>query len=155
MLRITSRGGALIGAVVATVDVTGARCGAVGPSTSIDDPGLDGYRLLEYCDRMELALAVADLAVSRAGATTVSELAVVGVPAVYVPYPVGNGEQELNARGAVAAGGAVLVRDADFTAEYVERATTAASSASCSIPVTPRARSGPTPPIARPPTSGR
>src|SRR5690606_37470996 len=82
---------------------------------------LDGYRILEYCDRMELALAVADLAVSRAGATTVSELAVVGVPTVYVPYPVGNGEQELNARGAVSAGGAVLVRGAEFTPEYVER----------------------------------
>ncbi len=65
---------------------------------------------------MDLALAVADLAVSRAGAATVSELAALGIPAVFVPYAVGNGEQELNARDAVAAGGALLVDDADFDA---------------------------------------
>lgn len=92
-----------------------------GSHTPVADPGLPGYRILEYCDRMDLALAVADLAVSRAGAATVSELAAVGIPAVFVPYAVGNGEQALNARGAVDAGGAVLVRDAAFTPEYVER----------------------------------
>jgi UDP-N-acetylglucosamine--N-acetylmuramyl-(pentapeptide) pyrophosphoryl-undecaprenol N-acetylglucosamine transferase len=70
---------------------------------------------------MDLALAVADLAVSRAGAATVCELAAVGVPAVFVPYAVGNGEQTLNARGAVEAGGAVLVSDAAFTPEFVAR----------------------------------
>jgi len=92
-----------------------------GSHTPVDDPGLPGYRLLEYCDRMDLALAVADLAVSRAGAATVCELAAVGVPAVFVPYAVGNGEQVLNARGAVEAGGALLVADAAFTPEYVAR----------------------------------
>ena len=69
---------------------------------------------------MDLALAVTDLAVSRAGAATVSELAALGIPAVFVPYAVGNGEQELNARDAVAAGGALLVADADFDARWVE-----------------------------------
>lgn len=92
-----------------------------GSTTPVDDPGLDGYRLLEYCDRMDLALAVADLAVSRAGAATVSELAAIGIPAVFVPYAVGNGEQRLNARGAVEVGGALLVADADFTPDYVAR----------------------------------
>ena len=67
--------------------------------SAVDDPGLAGYHLLEYCDRMDLALAAADLAVSRAGSATVSELAALGLPAVFVPYPVGNGEQALNARG--------------------------------------------------------
>lgn len=85
-----------------------------------DDPGLPGYSLLPYCDRMDLALAIADLAVSRAGAATVCELAAIGVPAVFVPYPVGNGEQRLNARGAVEAGGARLVDDADFTPEWID-----------------------------------
>jgi len=92
-----------------------------GSHTPVEDPALDGYRLLEYCDRMDLALAAADLAVSRAGAATVSELAAIGIPAVFVPYAVGNGEQRLNARGAVEAGGALLVADADFTPEYVAR----------------------------------
>ena len=64
-------------------------------------------------------MAVADLAVSRAGSATVSEFSAVGVPAVYVPYPVGNGEQRFNAADAVAAGGALLVSDADFTPDWV------------------------------------
>jgi UDP-N-acetylglucosamine--N-acetylmuramyl-(pentapeptide) pyrophosphoryl-undecaprenol N-acetylglucosamine transferase len=84
-----------------------------------DDPRLPGYRMLPYGNRMDLALAVADLAVSRAGSATVAELAALGVPAVFVPYATGNGEQRLNARGMVEAGGALLVDDARFTPEWV------------------------------------
>ena len=90
-----------------------------GQKSPVTDPKLAGYRLLPYCDRMELAIAVADLAVSRAGSATVSELSAVGVPAVYVPYPVGNGEQRYNARDAVDAGAALLVDDAAFTPDWV------------------------------------
>jgi UDP-N-acetylglucosamine--N-acetylmuramyl-(pentapeptide) pyrophosphoryl-undecaprenol N-acetylglucosamine transferase len=75
--------------------------------------------MLEYSDRMELALSAADFAVSRAGAATVSELTALGIPAVYVPYPVGNGEQRFNARGVVAAGGGVLVEDSRFLPAFV------------------------------------
>lgn len=105
---------AILGTGWQVLHVTGSR-------SPVADPGLPGYRILEYCDRMDLALAAADLAVSRAGAATVCELAAVGVPAVFVPYPVGNGEQALNARTAVAAGGALLVVDAAFTPDYVAR----------------------------------
>ncbi|WP_167050963.1 UDP-N-acetylglucosamine--N-acetylmuramyl-(pentapeptide) pyrophosphoryl-undecaprenol N-acetylglucosamine transferase [Salinibacterium sp. ZJ77] len=90
-----------------------------GSRSPVQDPGLEGYRIIEYCDRMDLALAVADLAVSRSGAATVSELAALGIPAVFVPYAVGNGEQALNARDAVDAGGAMIVSDADFTPDWV------------------------------------
>ena len=65
--------------------------------------------------------AIADVAVSRAGAATVSELAALGIPAVYVPYPVGNGEQRFNAADVVGAGGGILVDDADFTPAWVQR----------------------------------
>jgi UDP-N-acetylglucosamine--N-acetylmuramyl-(pentapeptide) pyrophosphoryl-undecaprenol N-acetylglucosamine transferase len=75
---------------------------------------------LDYIDRMDLAYAAADLAVSRAGAMTCAELAAVGLPAVYVPLPVGNGEQALNATPVVSAGGGLLVDDAAFTPEVVE-----------------------------------
>jgi UDP-N-acetylglucosamine--N-acetylmuramyl-(pentapeptide) pyrophosphoryl-undecaprenol N-acetylglucosamine transferase len=85
----------------------------------VADPGLPGYHLLAYSDRMDLAFAAADLAISRAGSATVSELAAVGLPAVFVPYPVGNGEQALNAADAVEAGGALLVADGDFTPDWV------------------------------------
>lgn len=90
-----------------------------GERSETIDPRLPGYVLLRYCDRMELAIAVADLAVSRAGSATVSEFTAVGVPAIYVPYPVGNGEQRFNAVDVVAAGGGVVVADADFTSEWV------------------------------------
>lgn len=88
---------------------------------AVDDPNLPGYLVLKYADRMDLALAVADLAVARAGTATVAELSALGVPAVFVPYAVGNGEQRFNARGAVEAGGAVIVDDAAFTPDWVAR----------------------------------
>lgn len=81
----------------------------------------EGYRQVEYVDGMELAYAAADLLLARSGAATVCEVAAVGVPAVFVPLPIGNGEQALNAAGLVNAGGAVIVRDRDFTAQWVAR----------------------------------
>lgn len=90
-----------------------------GDRAPVEDPHLAGYHLMTYCDRMDLALSAADLAISRAGSATVSELAALGVPAVFVPYAVGNGEQALNARDAVEAGGALVVSDGDFDAEWV------------------------------------
>ncbi|MCU1475279.1 glycosyltransferase [Amnibacterium sp.] len=92
-----------------------------GERTAVADPRLAGYRMLPYADRMDLVLSAADLAVSRAGASTVSELSALGLPAVYVPYAVGNGEQRFNAAGVVAAGGALLVPDAEFTPETFAR----------------------------------
>lgn len=88
---------------------------AVGERDEFIDPDAEGYRVVPYLDRMDLALALADLVVARAGAATVSELSALGIPAVYVPYAVGNGEQALNAASAVAAGAALLIPDAEFT----------------------------------------
>jgi UDP-N-acetylglucosamine--N-acetylmuramyl-(pentapeptide) pyrophosphoryl-undecaprenol N-acetylglucosamine transferase len=91
----------------------------VGESRDFVDPRISGYVPMPYCDRMDLALAVADLVVARSGAATVSELAGLGIPAVFVPYPVGNGEQELNARDSVEAGAATICLDKDFTPQWV------------------------------------
>lgn len=77
------------------------------------------HHVVGYADRMDLAYAAADLAVCRAGAMTCAELAAVGLPAVYVPLPIGNGEQALNARPLVRAGGGLLVEDAAFDAAVV------------------------------------
>lgn len=82
-------------------------------------PGRPPYRALPYLDRMDLAYAAADLAICRSGAMTVAEVSAVGLPAVYVPLPIGNGEQRLNALPVVAAGGGLLVDDADLTPEFV------------------------------------
>jgi UDP-N-acetylglucosamine--N-acetylmuramyl-(pentapeptide) pyrophosphoryl-undecaprenol N-acetylglucosamine transferase len=74
---------------------------------------------VEYVDGMETVYAATDLLLARAGAATVCEVAAVGVPAVFVPLPIGNGEQALNAAGLVAAGGALLVDDNDFSADWI------------------------------------
>lgn len=91
----------------------------VGETREFTDPKIAGYHALPYCDRMDLALAASDFVIARSGAATVCELAGLGIPAVFVPYPVGNGEQEMNARDPVAAGGAILCPDAEFTGEWV------------------------------------
>ncbi len=77
--------------------------------------GAPPYVTVPYLDRMDLAYAAADLALCRSGMNSVAELSAVGLPAVFVPLPHGNGEQKLNARAVVEAGGGVLVDDADMT----------------------------------------
>jgi UDP-N-acetylglucosamine--N-acetylmuramyl-(pentapeptide) pyrophosphoryl-undecaprenol N-acetylglucosamine transferase len=74
---------------------------------------------VKYCSEMHLAVVAADLAVARAGASTVAEFSALGLPAIYVPYPVGNGEQSFNLQQVEAAGGAVAVLDADFEPSVV------------------------------------
>jgi UDP-N-acetylmuramate--alanine ligase len=82
-------------------------------------PGAERYHVREYLAEMEQALAVADVVLCRSGAGTVSELAALGIPAVYVPLPVGNGEQRLNAQPVVAEGGGLLVADEALTGEWI------------------------------------
>jgi UDP-N-acetylglucosamine--N-acetylmuramyl-(pentapeptide) pyrophosphoryl-undecaprenol N-acetylglucosamine transferase len=72
-----------------------------------------------YMDRMDLAYAAADLVLCRSGALTCAELTAVGLPAAYVPLPYGNGEQALNAAPIVAAGGGLVIDDADLTADWI------------------------------------
>jgi UDP-N-acetylglucosamine--N-acetylmuramyl-(pentapeptide) pyrophosphoryl-undecaprenol N-acetylglucosamine transferase len=75
-----------------------------------------GYRLLRYEDRMPDLYAAMAIAVCRAGATTVAELAAAGVPSVLVPLPGAPGDhQTRNAEALVDAGAAVLVPDAECT----------------------------------------
>jgi len=91
----------------------------VGERANLGEYSEAGYTRMAYCSRMDAAIAAADFAVSRAGASTVSEFSAAGLPAVYIPYPVGNGEQRLNAQTVVAAGGGLICLDKDFTPEFV------------------------------------
>ena len=76
------------------------------------------YRGVRYEDHMELVLAAADVAVCRAGGTTVAELAVGGGPSVLVPLPIApRDHQRANAAALVDAGAAVLVTDGDMSTE--------------------------------------
>jgi UDP-N-acetylglucosamine--N-acetylmuramyl-(pentapeptide) pyrophosphoryl-undecaprenol N-acetylglucosamine transferase len=81
--------------------------------------GLPKYEVVEYLERMDLAYAAADLLVCRAGAGSVAEAAAIGLPACFVPLPIGNGEQRFNAAPVVEAGGALMVDNADCTPQWV------------------------------------
>jgi UDP-N-acetylglucosamine--N-acetylmuramyl-(pentapeptide) pyrophosphoryl-undecaprenol N-acetylglucosamine transferase len=105
----------LRGAGVQVLHVIGPRNGADAPMAATGVP----YVATPYIDRMDLAYAAADFALCRAGAMTCAELTAVGLPAAYVPLPIGNGEQRLNAVPIVQRGGGMLVNDADLTPEWI------------------------------------
>jgi UDP-N-acetylglucosamine--N-acetylmuramyl-(pentapeptide) pyrophosphoryl-undecaprenol N-acetylglucosamine transferase len=95
---------------------------AHGPKNSVAIQQVMGapiYRTVPYLEKMDLAYAAADMVVCRSGAMTVAEVSAVGLPAVFVPLPHGNGEQALNAQPVVSAGGARLVADAELTPQRV------------------------------------
>lgn len=98
---------------VQVLHVQGKHGGAEPAATDVP------YVVVDFVDRMDLAYAAADLVVCRAGANSVTEAAAVGLPAIFVPLPIGNGEQVKNARPVVDAGGALQVDDADVSTAWV------------------------------------
>lgn len=93
----------------------------VGPKNEAVQPeSAAPYVVLNYVDRMDLAYAAADAVLCRSGSNTVTEVSGIGLPGVYVPLPIGNGEQARNAAGVVEAGGGLLVEDATLTAAWIE-----------------------------------
>lgn len=92
---------------------------SVGLKNDFPQTESEFYRPLNYIDRMDLAYAAADFVISRAGAMTVAELTAVGLPACFVPLPIGNGEQSLNAGPIVKAGGALMLPDLEFNPDFV------------------------------------
>ena len=79
------------------------------------------YHVREYLAEMHLAYSVADLVVCRSGAGTVCEIAALGIPAIFVPLPIGNGEQRLNAQDLENAGGALIVADSELTPAWLKQ----------------------------------
>lgn len=90
-------------------------------SASLKKESSGQWRALGYLDDMASAYALADLVVSRSGAVTCAELTATGVPAVLVPYAVGNGEQTLNAESLLKSGGYRLVADVELDGERLWR----------------------------------
>jgi len=91
-----------------------------GPAheVTVPDTGVP-YVAVGYVDRMDLAYSAADAVLCRSGSNTVTEVSGVGLPAVFVPLPIGNGEQALNAAAVIEAGGGLLVDDAQLTSSWV------------------------------------
>jgi UDP-N-acetylglucosamine--N-acetylmuramyl-(pentapeptide) pyrophosphoryl-undecaprenol N-acetylglucosamine transferase len=108
---------AITAAGVQVLHIMGARNEPVPIPPDLPMP----YVSLPYLSEMELGYAAADLVLSRGGAMTLAEVTTVGLPAVYVPLPYGNGEQRRNALPVVQAGGGVLVDDAELSPQWLER----------------------------------
>lgn len=113
---VSAAAGALAARGIAVLHAHGPKNTLELPAPGPDDPP---YVAVPYLDRMDLAYSAADLAICRSGAMTVAEVSAVGLPAVYVPLPIGNGEQRLNALPVVTAGGGLLIDDADLTPDVV------------------------------------
>jgi UDP-N-acetylglucosamine--N-acetylmuramyl-(pentapeptide) pyrophosphoryl-undecaprenol N-acetylglucosamine transferase len=116
-LAVAGAAKAITAAGVQVLHVTGARNEPVEIPTDLPVP----YITMPYLPDIEQGYAAADLMVGRGGAMTCAEVAAVGLPAVYVPYPHSNQEQRRNALPVVAAGGGLLVDDAELTPDWLEQ----------------------------------
>ncbi len=86
------------------------------------EDGLE-FHLIPFIEDMAWAYGEADLVVSRAGASTLFELAALGKPSILIPYPYAtNNHQELNARALEGMGGAVVIPQAELSGERLARA---------------------------------
>ena len=91
----------------------------VGGNSDLEEQKTTLVSRIKYCDRMDLAISAATLAIARSGSSTVCEFGAFGLPTVFVPYPVGNGEQRFNATHLVKAEAAILIEDAKFDSAFV------------------------------------
>jgi UDP-N-acetylglucosamine--N-acetylmuramyl-(pentapeptide) pyrophosphoryl-undecaprenol N-acetylglucosamine transferase len=85
----------------------------------ITDPSGGCYIPVPFIDRMDLAYSAADLVISRAGAMSVAEISTVGIPAIFIPLPIGNGEQKRNAQKLIDCGAARVYENSGFTRELI------------------------------------
>ncbi len=108
---------ALTAAGIQVLHIMGARNEPVEIPPDLPAP----YVTMKFLSEMQLGYAAADLALCRGGAMTCAETAAVGMPAIYVPLPYGNGEQRRNALPVVEAGGGILIDDGELSPDWIER----------------------------------
>jgi UDP-N-acetylglucosamine--N-acetylmuramyl-(pentapeptide) pyrophosphoryl-undecaprenol N-acetylglucosamine transferase len=76
-------------------------------------------QVMAFIDRMDLVYAAADIIISRAGASSVSELCLVGKPVIFIPSPnVAEDHQTKNAKAIVEKGGAILIKESELDAQF-------------------------------------
>lgn len=79
-------------------------------------------QVLPFIDRMDLAYAAADLIISRAGASSVSELSIVGKPTIFIPSPnVAEDHQTKNAQAIADKNGAVLIKESALDEQFASQ----------------------------------
>jgi UDP-N-acetylglucosamine--N-acetylmuramyl-(pentapeptide) pyrophosphoryl-undecaprenol N-acetylglucosamine transferase len=89
------------------------------PGSEITDSSGACYIPVPFIHRMDLAYSAADLVIARAGAMTVAEISTVGIPTIFVPLPIGNGEQKRNAQNLIDNGAAAMIENSVFTREVI------------------------------------
>ncbi len=88
---------------------------------SYEKNGITG-KVMSFCNQMELAYSAADVVVARAGASTLTEIAAFGLPAILIPYPQAAGNHQWhNARVFESAGAARLLDQSQFASLHAER----------------------------------
>lgn len=107
----------LLAAGVNVLHVLGPRNMSEEYTEQVDPDTGARYQPVAYVEAMEDAYSAADLMLGRAGAATVMETAIVGLPVVFVPLPHGNGEQARNASFLIEGGAGRLVPDAELDPE--------------------------------------
>lgn len=79
----------------------------------------DSYKPLSYIDEMADCYLAADILIARSGAVTCAEAAALARYSLFIPLPIGNGEQSLNAASLVAAGRAEVIEQSHFTSQWL------------------------------------
>jgi UDP-N-acetylglucosamine--N-acetylmuramyl-(pentapeptide) pyrophosphoryl-undecaprenol N-acetylglucosamine transferase len=82
-------------------------------------PSARNYTATLYIADMATAYLAADLIIARSGAVTCAEVGALGRFAIFIPLPVGNGEQARNADHLVAAGRAMVISQREFSANWL------------------------------------
>ena len=79
----------------------------------------DTVQVVAFIDRMDLVYAAADIVISRAGASSVSELCIVGKPVIFIPSPnVAEDHQTKNAKSIVDKKGALMLKESDIDSQF-------------------------------------
>jgi UDP-N-acetylglucosamine--N-acetylmuramyl-(pentapeptide) pyrophosphoryl-undecaprenol N-acetylglucosamine transferase len=91
---------------------------SVGAKNTLPE-SFSGYRATAYIEDMATAYLAADLVIARSGAFTCAEVGALGRMAIFIPLPIGNGEQARNADHLVAAGRAIVLSQREFTANWL------------------------------------
>lgn len=106
----------------------------IGAKNEVPSP-MSGYRGVSYINDMAQAYLAADVIISRSGAVTCAEVNTLGRYALFIPLPVGNGEQKLNASGLISQGRAEILPQSEFTSEWLISNIQRLISCSASAPI--------------------
>ena len=107
---------------------------SVGKLNSLPE-AKDGYKPVAYVNEMADAYLAADVIIGRSGAVTCSEFRALGRYALFVPLPIGNGEQLVNAASLVAENRAEVISQKEFTADFLQTHVATLLSKSAAAPI--------------------